>query len=65
MTVRRGSPVKSPPPFVTAVHPPEALDDLLPHTDFLILITPETPETIRMIGAKRLNLMKPSSFPAG
>ena len=54
--------VKSPPPFVTAVHPPEALDGLLPQADFLILITPETPETIRMIDAKRLNLMKPSSF---
>jgi len=54
--------VKSPPPFVTAVHPPEALDDFLPQADFLILITPETPETIHMIDARRLNLMKPGSF---
>jgi phosphoglycerate dehydrogenase-like enzyme len=54
--------VRNPPPFVTAVHPPEALDVLLPQADFLILVTPETPETIRMIDAKRLNLMKPSSF---
>jgi len=54
--------VKGPPPFVTAVHPPDALDSLLPQADFLILITPETPETIRMIDARRLNLMKPGSF---
>jgi phosphoglycerate dehydrogenase-like enzyme len=54
--------VKSPPPFVTAVHPPEAMDGLLPQADFLILVTPETPETIRMIDARRLRLMKPGSF---
>jgi phosphoglycerate dehydrogenase-like enzyme len=54
--------VKSPPPFVTTVHPPEALDGLLPQTDFLILITPENPESIRMIDARRLKLMKPGSF---
>jgi phosphoglycerate dehydrogenase-like enzyme len=54
--------VKSLPPFVTAVHPPETLDEVLPHADFLILVTPETPETIRMIDAKRLNLMKRSAF---
>ena len=54
--------VRTPPPFVTAVHPPDALDGLLPRADFLILITPETPETVRMMDARRLNLMKPSSF---
>ena len=54
--------VKNPPPFVAALHPPEALDGLLPLADFLILVTPETPETVRMIDAKRLNLMTPSSF---
>jgi phosphoglycerate dehydrogenase-like enzyme len=63
MTVTGVDPrVNSPPPSVTAVHPPEALDSLLPETDFLILITPETPETVRMIDARRLNLMKPSAF---
>lgn len=54
--------VKSPPPHVRSVHGPEALDDLLPGADFLILITPETPETIRMIDARRLSLMKQDSF---
>jgi len=63
MTVTGVDPrVKSPPPFVAAVHPPEALDGLLPQADFLILITPETPETVRMIDARRLRLMKPGSF---
>jgi phosphoglycerate dehydrogenase-like enzyme len=63
MTVTGVDPrVTSPPPFVTAVHAPAALDSLLPLADFVILITPETPQTIRMIDARRLNLMKPSSF---
>ena len=54
--------VKTPPPGVKAVHPPSALDTILPVADFLILITPETPETIRMIDARRLGLMKRGSF---
>jgi phosphoglycerate dehydrogenase-like enzyme len=54
--------VKTPPPSVTAVHPPGSLDALLPQADFLILITPETPDTVRMIDARRLNLMKPGAF---
>ncbi|MGA2664536.1 MAG: D-2-hydroxyacid dehydrogenase [Nitrososphaerales archaeon] len=66
MTVTGVDPVVSrnptPPPSVTAVHPPEALDGLLPGADFLVLITPETPETVRMIDARRLGLMKPGSF---
>lgn len=54
--------VKTPPLHVKAVYPPSALDAVLPLADFLILITPETPETIRMIDARRLGLMKRSSF---
>lgn len=54
--------ISTPPPHVKSVHPPESLDSLLPQTDFLILIIPETPETIRMIDARRLSLMKPGSF---
>lgn len=55
--------VRAPPsPAVKSVHPPESLDSLLPQADFLILITPETPATVRMIDARRLGLMKPSSF---
>jgi phosphoglycerate dehydrogenase-like enzyme len=50
------------PPSVKQVHQPQELDALLPQADFLVLITPETPETIHMIDARRLKLMKPSSF---
>lgn len=54
--------VETPPLHVKAVYPPSALDNVLPLADFLILITPETPETIRMIDARRLGFMKRSSF---
>ncbi len=37
-------------------------DDLLRTADFVLLATPLTPETERMIGARELDLMKPSAF---
>jgi phosphoglycerate dehydrogenase-like enzyme len=37
-------------------------DDLLRASDFVLLATPLTPETEKMIGARELALMKPSAF---
>ena len=54
--------VKDLPPSVAEVHPPEALDEVIPRADFVILAAPETPQTRRMIDARRLSLMKPSAF---
>ena len=41
------------------VHPPAALDDLLPRTDALVITLPLTPETRGLIDARRLALMPP------
>jgi phosphoglycerate dehydrogenase-like enzyme len=54
--------IKDRPASVAELHPPEALDDVLPKADFVILAAPETPQTRRMIDARRLSLMKPSAF---
>lgn len=37
-------------------------DDILRKSDFVLLSTPLTPETEKMIGARELELMKPSAF---
>ena len=37
-------------------------DELLQTADFVLLSTPLTPETAKMIGARQLGLMKPSAF---
>lgn len=41
---------------------PESLEELLPLSDFVIITTPETPQTQKMINSRRLNLMKETSF---
>ncbi|WP_029421119.1 2-hydroxyacid dehydrogenase [Alicyclobacillus macrosporangiidus] len=38
------------------------LDDLLREADFVVLLTPLTPETTRLIGARELALMKPDAY---
>lgn len=38
------------------------LHEALPHADFVVLAAPETPETLEMIGARELALMKPSAY---
>lgn len=50
------------PPGVDELHKPEALDDLLPRGDFVIVTVPETPETQGMFQTDRFRLMKRSSF---
>jgi phosphoglycerate dehydrogenase-like enzyme len=44
------------------MHPPEALDRLLPEADFVIMTVPHTPHTEGMMNAARFALMKPSAF---
>ncbi|BCJ86265.1 D-glycerate dehydrogenase [Effusibacillus dendaii] len=38
-----------------------SLEMLLKESDFVVLLSPSTPETYRMIGEKELNLMKPNA----
>jgi phosphoglycerate dehydrogenase-like enzyme len=54
--------LESPPPGVAELHPPAALDDLLPRADFVILTIPHTPETEGLMNAARFGRMKPSAF---
>ncbi len=54
--------VRQPPPHVKELHPPVDLPNVLPRADFVILTTPETPETRGMIDATRFKLMKPTAY---
>ena len=44
------------------LHPPEALDELLPSADFVILTVPHTPETEGMMNAARFEAMKDTAY---
>jgi phosphoglycerate dehydrogenase-like enzyme len=55
---RRGAP----PPCVAEMHPPAALDALLPRADFVIATVPHTPATTGMFDRARFRRMKPSAF---
>jgi phosphoglycerate dehydrogenase-like enzyme len=50
------------PDGVAELHPPEALEDLLPQADFVILTIPHTPETEGLMNASRFARMKRSAF---
>lgn len=50
------------PPGVDEMHPPEALLDLLPRADYVVMIVPETPSTLRMMAAPQLAAMKEGSY---
>jgi phosphoglycerate dehydrogenase-like enzyme len=52
----------SPPPGVAELHKPEALDELLPRADFVILTVPHTPATEGFMHRARFQRMKPSAF---
>lgn len=51
-----------PPPGVAELHPPEALDALLPRADFVILTVPHTPATEGLFHRARFQRMKRSAF---
>jgi phosphoglycerate dehydrogenase-like enzyme len=44
------------------MHPPTALDSLLPRADFVITTTPHTPETEGMWNTARFKKMKPTAY---
>ena len=50
------------PPGVAELHRPEALRELLPRGDFVIVTVPETPETQGMFGAEQFKLMKDDAY---
>jgi len=52
----------APPEGVAEMHPPEALDELLPRADFVILTVPHTPATEGFFNAARFARMKESAF---
>ncbi len=51
-----------PPPGVAELHPPEALDELLPRADFVILTVPHTPATEGFMDQARFSRMKRGAF---
>jgi phosphoglycerate dehydrogenase-like enzyme len=50
------------PEGVSALHPPEALDSLLPEADFVILTIPHTPQTEGLFNAERFARMKKTAY---
>ena len=48
--------------MVDRVYPSTALHDMLPEADFVILILPDTPENLHIIGAPEFAKMKRSSY---
>jgi phosphoglycerate dehydrogenase-like enzyme len=50
------------PPGVTELHKPEALDEVLPRADFVVLTVPHTPQTEGFMNRARFQRMKPSAF---
>lgn len=53
---------ESAPPGVAELHPPQALDELLPRADFVILTVPHTPATEGLMNRARFQRMRPSAF---
>ena len=54
--------VTEPPPGVAELHRPDALQDLLPRADFVIMTVPQTPQTTRMIAVREFRLMKNTAY---
>jgi phosphoglycerate dehydrogenase-like enzyme len=48
-------------PLLGTVHGREALDRLLPEADWVVLVTPRTPQTEGMFGAAQFEAMKPTA----
>ncbi len=54
--------VAEPPPGVAELYPPDALEEVIPRADFLIVTTPETPSTQGLFNRSTLRKLKPTSF---
>ena len=52
----------NPPPNVEELHRTDELDDVMGRADFVIMTTPETPQTRGMMNARRFRLMKPTAY---
>ena len=50
------------PPGVAELHGPEALDEVLPRGDFVIVTVPESPRTQGLFGTEKFRKMKPSAY---
>jgi phosphoglycerate dehydrogenase-like enzyme len=53
------------PDYVDALRGIEYLDDLLRESDYVVVTVPYTPQTVGMLGAEQLALMKPSAMLVG
>lgn len=56
---------KDKPDYVDELWNLERLDDLLKESDYVVVTAPRTPETLGMIGAEQIALMKPSAMLVG
>ena len=54
--------LKAPPPGMSALATPDRLDAELADADFVILTTPETPQTLRLFDAARFAAMKHGAY---
>ncbi len=54
--------VEEAPAGVSELHPPDALDDLLPRADFVVVTAPETPATRGFFNQQRFARMKSTGF---
>jgi len=54
--------IEDKPAWVETIYPPNMLDEILPKVDYLIIATPATEETTRMIGRRQFDRMKRSAF---
>ena len=50
------------PDYLDELHPTEMIDDVLPRADFIVVTTPDTPQTRGMMSARRFRLMKPTAY---
>lgn len=62
VTGTRRNPGRGLPPGFAAIHPPDALDALLPEADVLVLAAPFTPDTEALVGADRLDRLPPGAI---
>jgi phosphoglycerate dehydrogenase-like enzyme len=51
-----------PTPNVDEIYPRERLHEFLGQSDFVVITTPRTPETVGMLGEAELRAMKPTAF---
>ena len=58
----RAHPEKGKPHFVDKVWGPEGLNKLLRESDFVVICTPQTPKTGKMIKTRELKIMKKTAF---